>query len=517
MNMIRSPGDYRLWYIALMSAHIGLVWLFPYFPTQDGPSHLYNLVILHDLLNGGKDWGQYFTYQLQAIPNLGFEAISFPLLNLFPLLAVEKIFVSLYIILLGISVPVFLSTFGRHPFPLTFLILPVVFNFTLMMGFYSYAIAIPLFLICASLAWRNRNGNILRKVIIFNISGTIIFYFHLIPFIYYIVFLLIMTLAGIAEFNDFKKYFVNVVKFFIIISPSLVNLYLYLGAARAQTPTSKVLRVSFDYLLKDLCFFSTVTFSRFQLVPAYLLLAFVIVGVYMSFKDFISSGWRFAEKADEKRTLFVFVAVLVLIYFLMPFRFGGGSYFNERLPWIIFLCGLPLLFLPETSARKNWITFAGITISIIFLICNMVIFSQQCAIVSEYLRGLRLGLPRNALGMGYKTKDNEWSRIDVLTHAASYYGIYKGIVDIGNYEARLPYFPVQFRKTLPPLPPKNQIYFFPAKINWPLYPSVRYLFAWEPDAKERSVLGKDFHTILEDGRLIIWERNFPAQGHPGQN
>ena len=83
------------WYLLLLAAHIGFIWWLPYFPTQDGPSHLYNMVILRDLLNGGEEWGRYFEYQLRIVPNMGFTLFAYPLLYFFPALIVEKIFLSI--------------------------------------------------------------------------------------------------------------------------------------------------------------------------------------------------------------------------------------------------------------------------------------------------------------------------------------------------------------------------------------------------------------------------------------
>ena len=495
---------YLTTYLILLVLHIGLVWWLPCFPTQDGPSHLYNMVILRDLLHGGKEWGEFFIHQFHPVPNLAFEAISYPLLGFLSPFVAEKVFVSLYIILLGSAILFFLRTLGRSPFPLAFLVFPVIFNFTLMMGFYSYVVAVPLFLFGASLAWKNRNGSPIRKFVVLNAAGIIIFFAHLVPLVYYILFLLAVTLA---ESSSIRHFFEKAARLSIILSPSLICLLFYILAGHGDTPYSHVLRTTPYYLVKDLYFFSTVFFASVQMIPAYLLLLLVIIGASLSFKDYISNGWRFAEKADEKRTLLIFAATLVLIYFLMPFQFAGGSYFNERLPWVILLVVLPLLFLNETQTVRTFVTTAGVFISVLFLCCNLVVFSDQCGTIREYLGGLRTDLPRGSLVMTYKTKDSGWSRIDVLAHAASYYGIYKGTVDIGNYEAGLPYFPVQFRKTLPSLPPRKQIEFRTANIEWSLYPSIRYLFGWDLDRVEREKLGREFHIIREEGRLTVWDRN----------
>jgi hypothetical protein len=117
--------------------------------------------------------------------------------------------------------------------------------------------------------------------------------------------------------------------------------------------------------------------------------------------------------------------------------------------------------------------------------------------------------------MTYKPKGNGWSRVDVLAHAASYYGIYNGCVDTGNYEAGLPYFPVQFRKSLPTFPAADQITYSPAQIEWSHYLSIRYLFAWDLETSERKNLSTDFHIVLEEHRLTIWERNTREMPIPG--
>ena len=112
--MIKCNHDKLIiYYILLLIAHIGLIWWLPYIPTQDGPSHVYNLVILHDLLNGGSEWGDIFSYQLRAVPNLGFIFLGYPLLKFFHPLVVERIFLSLYVALMGASVPFFLRTFNK--------------------------------------------------------------------------------------------------------------------------------------------------------------------------------------------------------------------------------------------------------------------------------------------------------------------------------------------------------------------------------------------------------------------
>ena len=71
--------------------------------------------------------------------------------------------------------------------------------------------------------------------------------------------------------------------------------------------------------------------------------------------------------------------------------------------------------------------------------------------MKKFLSGLKADLPKSAYVMTYKKIDSKagWPRVDVLIHAASYYGIFNGCVDIGNYETGLDYFPIHFKDTIP--------------------------------------------------------------------
>ena len=136
-------------YLALMAWQLLIVWLLPVFPTQDGPSHIYNASILYDLLHGGKLWGEYFSCNIKAIPNLGFTLIAYPLLSVASPFIVEKIFISIYLLLMVIATHLLIRIFApssTYSLTIKLLSIPVIFNFDLMMGFYSYVIAVPFLL-----------------------------------------------------------------------------------------------------------------------------------------------------------------------------------------------------------------------------------------------------------------------------------------------------------------------------------------------------------------------------------
>lgn len=488
-------------YIILLIAHILLVWLLPYFPTQDGPSHIYNLVILHDLLNGGKEWGNFFTYQLHNVPNLGFNLIAYPLLHFFPPLNVEKIFISVYIILLGISCPIFLHTFGRPIFPLSFFVFPVVFNFTLLKGFYSYTIAIPLFLLAFSLAWKARNSSLSCKFITFNLSATVLFYFHLLPFIFYLLSLAVIT---VVESNSYKRTVHSLIVLLVTVSPVLVNLAFYLGKGSKSFLSDISYSLSFtdvNGLIVDLFLFSTVNFSPWQMLPGFMFMFLVIMFGYRPIKTLCQRWLKVRDITSAEKSLLCLACCLIFIYL-----FFHGLLFNQRFPWVIFLTLLPLLRPPETSFfGKSASTVVILTVTFFFIV-NAGIMWQQNGKIKEFLNGLDAGLPKGAFIITYKNTGTEWSRIGVLEHAASYYGIFQGCVDIGNYETGLYHFPVRFKDTLPAMPDAKQIAYEPSTIDWSAYPSIQYLLGWKIRSEDKDKLSRFFHIIRKEGPLSIWQK-----------
>lgn len=506
-DMSRTLKVNYICYVLLLATYTALPWLLPYFPTQDGPSHMYNLVILRDLLNGGKDWGFFYTCGLQATPNLGFHFLAYPLLSFFSPIAVEKIFLSFYLLLMGISIPVFLRTFSGSVFPFAYLVFPVLFNFCIMMGFYSYSITIPLFFLAVSTSWRLRNYSFAYKILPFNVMGIVLFYFHLIPAVLYMMALVVIELL---KSPALKKKLADVARLIIIVTPSFANYIFYWSRNSSLSRATTVLpNVPYKDLLRDFFTFSTVSFDPVQEKLGILILAilvtFLCIYLYDKFKKFRDKG-IFSDLGSEEKFLLFFLVGLVLIYLFMPFSLGGeGSYFNQRFPWVIFLLTLPLLRLPSDNLNLNLTACSTfVVVAILFFIVNIVVMHKQSLEVEKFLQGTSVKIAKGSYLMFYREKYSEWSRVDVLQHAASYYGMAKGCVDISNYEATTRLFPVQFRDTLPLMPSRLRIASEPEKIEWQKYPSINYILGWKVLPYNRGSIDKYFTVVFAQGPLSLW-------------
>jgi hypothetical protein len=329
-------------------------------------------------------------------------------------------------------------------------------------------------------------------------------------------FLIGLVCITIAQSKEFKRAVFDQIKLISIIFPSLLVFFLYLEKSTKSFISDFSYLSSFSryvYLRNDLFFFSTVTFSPWQMFPGFiytaLFLCFLILSIYILIKD-PNEGWlRIRDISASDKVIICLSCLLVLIYFITPFRFGGGDFFNQRFPYVILLILLPLLQINNRLFSERFVIISTVSVAVFFFAFNSIIFWQQSKKVEEFLSGLNADLPKGAYVMTYKRIDPKVGipRVDVLLHGASYYGIFKGCVDIGDYETGLDYFPVKFKDSVPRFPSLDQIAYRAETINLAEFPSIQYILGWEVDKNDTEKLSKFFHVIYERPPFSLWERN----------
>ena len=318
-----------------------------------------------------------------------------------------------------------------------------------------------------------------------------------------------------------KKIF-EVIKLFLTILPILVNLIYYLlHSSNTTFPGISYLSSGsrLYWLLVDLFAFSTLNFSPWQFLPASLIIVLYLLFVYASVKNIYNIKRRGEIIPDFDKTLFFLISILTLIYLLAPYQFGGGQLFNERFPWVILIILLPIFQFPETGFWKQSGQKILIGMVSFFFVFNAVILWQQSKKVEQYLSGLTIDLPKGAYVMTYKKIDwnSGWPRVDVLMHSASYYGILKGCVNLGNYETGFDYFPIHFKHKIPQFPSVGQIAYKPETIDWPNYPSIQYVFGWKVDKNDTEQLKKYFDMIWKEDSFSMWKKTAIHLGGQKEN
>jgi len=485
-------------YMILLAAHLAVVWLLPFFPTQDGPSHVYNLVVYRDLLQGKGAWDRFYVLNERSISNQGFFLIAYPLLSVLTPGAAERAFLSLYVFLLGAGVPLFLRTFGRPALPASFFLFVVVFNRPLLTGFYSNSIGVPLLLLAIAVVWKTRGRSWVLRFPVINAAGFLLFAAHPIPFG---IFLLAIALLAAVEAGDWRSRLGRLIWLAFIASPCLSLLACLLARGSAQPMERGVL--SWWQMFLELAFFSGASFSPVQLVPGLAALLLFLAGA--------ARGVRRLWAPGEHRFTAAFCGALLVIYFVAPDWLLGGGFFKMRLPPLILLLALPLL--ETATARLSGRHYAqlAVLIAVLALVVNIAVLREQSLQVSRFVcgLGLRAELPAGATFLTARFDQIPGWPPDSLLHVSSYYGL-RGAIDLGNYAGSPSYWPysqVRFREAFSRVV-AGQAYAHPRAMDWSRYPQVQYLLCWKATEEDRTRLAVDFSLYWEEGGcpLTIWRK-----------
>jgi hypothetical protein len=236
--------------------------------------------------------------------------------------------------------------------------------------------------------------------------------------------------------------------------------------------------------------FSTLSFSRFQLIPVLLFLTYILFTLH---KQFI----RGFELDNGETFLVLLASALSFIYLIAPAKLGEGSYFNDRCPWVILLIISPVIVFTKRLGHIIIVTSAFATIVI-----NSVVFADESSKIKTFTSGIINGGITN--GDLIVTYTRSKSLVNVVRHASSYYGLMNGCIDIGNYEARSSYFSIQFTKDIPVLPKVFQIESEPWTIDFGKYPKIDYILGWEINQSDRQNILKTHEAYFSNDNLTVF-------------
>ena len=145
---IKSLTPQVLLLVFLVVLHLFPIWIFTYFPTQDGSSHIYNSNVL-------KEYHKHTNYRLREIyslnlllfPNWSSQMIMTAFMHIVPPIICGKIVVSLSIGLLPLAFLYFLYGIDqrRMNFGLGLVGFIFSYHYLLHMGFYNFSLSLPMF------------------------------------------------------------------------------------------------------------------------------------------------------------------------------------------------------------------------------------------------------------------------------------------------------------------------------------------------------------------------------------
>ncbi len=542
------------------------IWAFQYIPTQDGPSHLNNAQILSQFTNPAYNFQKIYDLRLQPFPNWLSHAGLAALIRIFPPLAAEKILLSLYVIGFPLAFIYFIGAVDPAKKPLGLLSFAFIYNYLFMMGFYNFVFSIPLAFWALGYFWKRRMRLTLGQVIVLNLLLLLVYFGHMITYLVVlgsIAFVAVVHFAGqwiTRRGKTLQRELASLGISLASLTPSiplLVNYYL--GSSFAgkipEIDTTRIPDLLGDFAsLHILVSYDNFGQAALGIAVAVILGSLFVITLIKRIYRISFSPRRFLKFEDSILGLFL---ILLALYLLMPWDFGSGGWLNDRLALLgsLFLLAwcevsLPILrrasnpapaiptsadatpalpapvaFLHEPGRPPSGTWFnrayppvlAGLLClaSLAVLSGIVYVFTRLEPILQEYAAGIEVLKPNTVLlPLNFSASpDDDFSRTDPLLHANHYLTLTNGVLNLGNYEPFVDYFPLKFKPGL------NLPIYLDYRLNWndaleqhdhildlcDYTSMVDYLLVWDrPDYYFKNDIGRCYTLIFEKGRQKIY-------------
>ena len=462
-------GILRRLYFSLALLALAPIWSASYLPTSDGPSHLYNSWVLHQLVRGSPgpvaDW---YAIDWRPLPNWLGHAVMALLMMVVPPLIAEKLLVSGIVLLFLYAIWRYAGAADESHQVFAFLAFPFAYNLLLQQGFYNFCISAALYFLVLAVWWKRRDTPDARTIAVMAGLLLLCYFSHPMSTVLAIGSIGILWLATLPgrPFAIHARPLLSLIP----VLPLLAWFFRVQGVSLARAPVSAA--GLFSYIMR---MWVLLTFDEFQAklgFALFLALAALIIITLIRRRGRWSEGDAFI----------LVTLALVFIYARAPAASSGGTMIMERMALFVVLS--PIVWLAPRLPRRA-------TIAVV-IVLSLVSVAYTGYLVRRY-RGLSrrvTELVRSADTIGRDTafvpliRDvrPHGSFVAVQMHAIDYAAIEKGSVDIANYEAAAGFFPIRYRPGIAP-PDTNTAGPRASEIDLTAYLArVPYVFLWHvPD------------------------------------
>lgn len=523
---------YFFWLLILL--YLVPVWMSKFFPTLDGPAHIYNANLLYQYGLHTSFLGQFYELNSNPEPNwIGHFILTF-FTPIFPVNICEKLILSIYIILLPLSFRLLAKTINPHGKYTEYLIFPFVYGFTFYMGFYNFNLGICFFFF--ALAYWIRNENRLNWIKILIMSAFLI----LVYFSHVFIFALLCVTAGIYLTWNFlfdsyqaKQLFVQAYlrKTGILLLAALPGIVLTLNYVFRHANDDPAQYIAFGELIKwikqirPIIALNADNESPYSVELFYILfslsLGIIAVKLFRIQTQRANEGVLLlpgkSSSIFNRQDVWLIVTVIVLIlYFFLPDAMTNGGYVSARVCLFFFL----MLMVWISSQRvSKWVAFPMILLALTVNGAKMEYYTEQSKLLSidaEEFFSVEQKIEKNTTLMPLNYSDN-W----LHAHFSNYLGGIKPVMIFDNYEANNEYFPLIFKDAQNPFKIVNGFHHRPPCFEWGKYErmsgkKIDYVLTWRyrPEINDSctvaimknidSLYTKIFSSPL--GRAMLYKR-----------
>ncbi|MCA1762774.1 MAG: hypothetical protein LC664_07270 [Flavobacteriales bacterium] len=426
----------RWFFYIVVCAHVWPLLNVQFFPTLDGPAHVYNSRIIADFIfNSGGNFESVFELNPFPIPNLSGHVFMALLQGLFPAWVAEKIFQIAIIALIPFGFRFWLKSAGAKSLVASYFIFPVTYSFFFFYGFYNFcfSLAVLFFALGAMERYHGSSPKLWPPGLVF-ILGLILYFSHLLTFAVFCIYMAVRTMATFrkpgAAISQRRYAFLL---FALSLFPGLLLTAIFLlnqDVAAGQLAFSPLADTANMYRVitpaKGILYGKEDKYTQWIF---YSLVFMILSWVYHS----IRSKYRIDQRAGIPGLLF---AAFFILSFVLPDQgLLSGGILTSRI--VLFAIVFLIAFLAMIPINR----FAGMALLVVISYVNIAcLLIYVDATESEQAIVSQISTAAGDLQSGAVVMPLNQSDFWIREHYSNYLGYQKPVVVLENYEADLDYF-----------------------------------------------------------------------------
>ena len=422
------------------------VLLTDFFPSVDGPSHLYNSKLISELwINPNGPVSEYLKFNEYLNPNwTGHFLLSILLLFISPLWA-EKLILLSYLVGLPLGLRFVFNAAQVQSKSIIYLVFPFTYSFLFHFGFYNFNIGVVLFFFGLGLWLKSIEHSSVFRLFFLALVSSLISLSH--PFVFLLFLLTVLAVDQTSIFEIIssgrqqrRSQLRRLLSRLVVLIPGLlITISFLLTNDSLQTSTTslglKNLLISLKYLMP----IKGINEAAYDLISRVMLYLFCILTLIASSRFLINfmktKTWDW-KVWNWMSTALLFLVLLVLV----PDYFGTAGLISARLMWFFFI--VLIVWFASTRFSK-WIVLSvfmlanGVAVWSMYHNCKSI---SQSARIAIQLADASVFIEQYSTVLPITRRQSK-----PFVHVTNYLGVRKPIILLHNYEAALSYFPLSWK------------------------------------------------------------------------
>jgi hypothetical protein len=458
-----TPTREMLIFFMLVLIYLIPVWAFQYFPSQDGPAHVYNSSLILAFNDSENDiLHQFLEINSNPDPTWFGHLLLAGIMLFFPPLIAEKLLISIYIILFATGARYALGAVNPKSKFMSVLFFPFIYNYLLHMGFYAFSMSLALGLWVLGFWLKNYEYLTIKNIVVLCFMTVVLYLNHVVT-LGMVCIVIANMIIGKLIFDVSEKggslktrlkglgrlIFLRISSTFLAFLPSFLLAMMFILSRETITAPGKNITARLFNLIHLM---PVVSFNYREVwIVSLLLLFLAILAAYFMI-------YKLDNRQFEWYDFFLIAAAVnVGFYLLVPESelvssngMTGGAFMDWRVSYFIYFSLLLWLGAQHYSTgMKVAVQCFAVAISICLIVSYTFAYAsinryiQEYTSIADYIEPNTTLLPLDSCGGNWRVSYH--NRIKPFIHVPNYIAAEKKVMSLRNYEANTGYFPFVFR------------------------------------------------------------------------